>query len=148
MAGTKGQMQMLRNNVGPRAGEPAWSATHPVTNDRIRITKSSLDALNGVCGVILSGIGERRVFRVQVDKHVDTVCSLTPDGKSVTYLYASEFELVPSCMDCDSTGVEKSGVCHCGDSMDGHSIYSNHDPVEMTRPCQSCTTPKTEKETV
>lgn len=42
------------------------------------------------------------------------------------------------CAACMDTGIERSGVCHCGDPMEGHAIIDNHSPVEMTCPCQSC----------
>lgn len=29
-----------------------------------------------------------------------------------------------------------SGVCHCGESMEGHSLYSNHSPKEMIMPSE------------
>lgn len=45
------------------------------------------------------------------------------------------------CGACDDTGIEHSGVCHCGASMDGHSFYDNHSATEMTRPCESCSRP-------
>lgn len=42
------------------------------------------------------------------------------------------------CPDCRGTGIEHSGVCHCGASMEGHSLYDNHTATEMTRPCETC----------
>jgi hypothetical protein len=45
---------------------------------------------------------------------------------------------VSECFECGGTGVECSGVCHCGQSMEGHSVYENHMAVEMTRKCESC----------
>lgn len=42
------------------------------------------------------------------------------------------------CPACNGTGEERSGVCHCGASIDGHSLYDNHSAVEMTRPCEAC----------
>ena len=44
------------------------------------------------------------------------------------------------CTICNKTGVEMSGVCHCGAEMEGHSVYDDHSATEMTRPC-SCQTP-------
>lgn len=44
----------------------------------------------------------------------------------------------PKCKECNDTGIEHSGVCHCGTPMDGHSVYDNHCATEMTRPCKSC----------
>lgn len=44
------------------------------------------------------------------------------------------------CPDCDGTGIEHSGVCHCGEEMsaDGPFAHSGHGATEMTRPCESC----------
>lgn len=44
------------------------------------------------------------------------------------------------CTVCHGTGIERSGVCHCGAEMDGHSVYDNHGALEMVRPCEFCTT--------
>lgn len=30
-----------------------------------------------------------------------------------------------------------SGVCHCGQAMEGHSVYDNHSPLEMMEPAPS-----------
>lgn len=43
-----------------------------------------------------------------------------------------------TCPTCGGTGIEYSGVCHCGAEMDGHSIYDNHTATEMYRPCPDC----------
>ncbi len=45
-----------------------------------------------------------------------------------------------TCSVCGGTGVESSGVCHCGEEMDSKGIFahSGHTPVEMTRPCEAC----------
>jgi len=42
------------------------------------------------------------------------------------------------CETCGGTGTEESGVCHCGASMEGHSLYDNHMATEMTRQCEKC----------
>lgn len=42
------------------------------------------------------------------------------------------------CVLCNGTGEERSGVCHCGAEMEGHSLYDNHSATEMTRPCPNC----------
>jgi len=42
------------------------------------------------------------------------------------------------CGTCNDEGIERSGVCHCGDSMDGHSLFDNHGAVEMERYCPDC----------
>ncbi len=46
------------------------------------------------------------------------------------------------CEECGGVGTEFSGVCHCGAEMEGHSLYDNYSAVEMTRPCEKCTTTK------
>jgi len=43
-----------------------------------------------------------------------------------------------ACMACGATGEERSGVCHCGTSLNLHSVYENHTAVEMTRTCEIC----------
>lgn len=45
---------------------------------------------------------------------------------------------IMTCADCEGTGEEKSGACHCGAPMKGHSLYDNHSAVEMTRTCETC----------
>ena len=46
-----------------------------------------------------------------------------------------------NCPDCKGTGEEQSGVCYCGDVMEGHSVWDNHMATEMTRRCQTCFPP-------
>jgi len=45
------------------------------------------------------------------------------------------------CKTCNGTGIELSGVCHCGEEMDatGPFAHSGHSPVEMERSCVDCT---------
>lgn len=45
---------------------------------------------------------------------------------------------VNTCPVCGGSGEELSGVCHCGTSMEGHSLYDNHSATEMVRPCPEC----------
>lgn len=44
------------------------------------------------------------------------------------------------CKTCGGTGIELSGVCHCGESMDDPSVFAhdNHSAVEMERECETC----------
>ncbi len=48
----------------------------------------------------------------------------------------SKFPVSVQCSTCAGTGFEKSGVCHCGEYMDGY--HDNHSPVEMARKCEDC----------
>lgn len=45
-----------------------------------------------------------------------------------------------TCKTCKGTGVERSGVCHCGVSMDDDGLFAHdgHCAVEMTRACVDC----------
>jgi hypothetical protein len=58
---------------------------------------------------------------------------------SILLAAAEAREAGEKCGDCGGTGIERSGVCHCGQSMDGHSAYDNHGVLEMERACESCT---------
>lgn len=51
---------------------------------------------------------------------------------------AHDKRLEAKCPGCEGTGEERSGVCHCGMPMDGHTPYDNHTPTEMTRRCEIC----------
>ncbi len=42
------------------------------------------------------------------------------------------------CPTCDGSGEERSGVCHCGQSMEGPNQCDNHSSVEMVRECVAC----------
>ena len=65
--------------------------------------------------------------------------------------YSTAILVGPRCPTCGGTGVEKSGVCHCGESMDSKDsmfAHSGHTPVETERPCPDCSTQnKTREET-
>lgn len=81
--------------------------------------------------------GVHGAFRILVQKDGGE----TPAQQNVrlrAQLAAAEARLT-ACAACKGTGVDESGVCHCGQPMDGHSLYDNHSAVEMTRPCEECT---------
>jgi hypothetical protein len=42
------------------------------------------------------------------------------------------------CAACRGTGSVPSGVCYCGDYMEGHSMWDNHSPTEMDEQCEAC----------
>jgi len=62
-------------------------------------------------------------------------------SKRITALLAKLSLFFFGCPECGGTGIEYSGCCHCGISMEGHSDWDNHSALEMTRPCQTCTAP-------
>lgn len=53
-----------------------------------------------------------------------------------------------ACRTCSGTGVEHSGVCHCGEYMDadGPFAHSGHCKTEMSRPCPDCSSPVADHE--
>ena len=65
---------------------------------------------------------------------IPTGCICLGDGLFGMRCFASEH----ACMDCGGTGEERSGACHCGTSLNLHSVYENHTAVEMTRTCEAC----------
>ena len=40
------------------------------------------------------------------------------------------------CQECKGTGTFESGVCHCGEPMEGY--HDDHSPVEMIGDCPYC----------
>lgn len=59
------------------------------------------------------------------------------NGEDVERIAAETKAAVLATIARGATCEERSGVCHCGASMDGHSLYDNHSAVEMARPTES-----------
>jgi hypothetical protein len=68
---------------------------------------------------------------------------MTPDDLSwIDYDFLAyetpRIPLTEHCADCNNTGIFESGICHCGEEMEGHSVWDNHPATEMTGPCPWC----------
>lgn len=129
LIGLEGSKLMLKSNggVGPLqvdgwdSEEERWTTENTVLPDEYETATVRMPL-----GIFVTV----RDFLVDVEPEDFKLVNHAPDNTRIRKALAEP------CETCAGIGEERSGVCHCGESMEGY--HDNHSAVEMVRRCESC----------